>query len=95
MVPEIIEFGGRDGIAYAVEVRVSGIDLAKALARMEGKERFHTKLRRCGRGRSGPCWTSSAICLSLLIGVLGRPECENAPDAADGRNFVRSGGPEH
>jgi aminoglycoside phosphotransferase (APT) family kinase protein len=41
MVPEIIEFGERDGIAYAVELRVSGIDLAKALGRMEGEERFH------------------------------------------------------
>jgi aminoglycoside phosphotransferase (APT) family kinase protein len=41
MVPEIIEFGERDGIAYAVEVRVSGIDLAKALGRMEGEERLH------------------------------------------------------
>jgi aminoglycoside phosphotransferase (APT) family kinase protein len=40
MVPEIIEFGERDGIAYAVEARVSGIDLAKALGRMEGEERF-------------------------------------------------------
>jgi aminoglycoside phosphotransferase (APT) family kinase protein len=40
-VPEIIEFGERDGIAYAVEVRVSGIDLAKALGWMEGEERFH------------------------------------------------------
>jgi aminoglycoside phosphotransferase (APT) family kinase protein len=41
MVPEIMEFGERDGIAYAVEMRVSGIDLAKALGRMEGEERFH------------------------------------------------------
>jgi aminoglycoside phosphotransferase (APT) family kinase protein len=40
IVPEMIEFGERDGIAYAVEVRVSGIDLSKALARMEGEERF-------------------------------------------------------
>jgi aminoglycoside phosphotransferase (APT) family kinase protein len=40
MVPEIIEFGERDGIAYAVEVRVSGIDLAKALSRVQGEERF-------------------------------------------------------
>jgi aminoglycoside phosphotransferase (APT) family kinase protein len=29
-----------DGIAYAVESRVSGIDLAKALGRMEGEKRF-------------------------------------------------------
>jgi aminoglycoside phosphotransferase (APT) family kinase protein len=41
IVPEIIEFGERDGIAYAVEGRVSGIDLAKALGRMEGEGRFH------------------------------------------------------
>jgi hypothetical protein len=41
MVPRIIEFGERDGIAYAVEVRVSGMDLAKALARMKGEERFY------------------------------------------------------
>lgn len=40
MVPEMIDFGERDGIAYAVEVRVSGIDLAKALGQMEGEERF-------------------------------------------------------
>jgi aminoglycoside phosphotransferase (APT) family kinase protein len=40
MVPEIVEFGERDGIAYAVEARVSGIDLAKALPRMEGEVRF-------------------------------------------------------
>jgi aminoglycoside phosphotransferase (APT) family kinase protein len=40
MVPEIIDFGERDGIAYAVEVRVGGIDLAKALGRMVGKARF-------------------------------------------------------
>jgi aminoglycoside phosphotransferase (APT) family kinase protein len=39
MVPEMIEFGERDGIAYAVEVRVSGIDLAKALGRMQGEAR--------------------------------------------------------
>jgi len=41
-VPEIIEFGECDGIAYAVEARVSGIDLAKALGRMKGEERFQT-----------------------------------------------------
>jgi aminoglycoside phosphotransferase (APT) family kinase protein len=41
MVPEIVEFGERDGITYAVEVRVSGVDLAKALGWMEGEERFH------------------------------------------------------
>jgi aminoglycoside phosphotransferase (APT) family kinase protein len=40
MVPEMVEFGERDGIAYAVEVRVSGIDLAKALHRMEGAARL-------------------------------------------------------
>jgi aminoglycoside phosphotransferase (APT) family kinase protein len=40
MVPELIEFGERDGIAYAIEARVSGIDLAKALGQMEGEERF-------------------------------------------------------
>jgi aminoglycoside phosphotransferase (APT) family kinase protein len=40
VVPEIIEFGERDGIAYAVEARVSGIDLAKALGRLEGEARF-------------------------------------------------------
>jgi aminoglycoside phosphotransferase (APT) family kinase protein len=39
MVPEMIEFGERGGIAYAVEVRVSGIDLAKTLGRMEGEAR--------------------------------------------------------
>jgi hypothetical protein len=37
MVPEIIESGVCDGVAYAVEARVSGIDLAKALGRMEGR----------------------------------------------------------
>jgi aminoglycoside phosphotransferase (APT) family kinase protein len=40
LVPELIEFGERDGVAYAVEARVSGIDLAKALGRMEGEEQF-------------------------------------------------------
>jgi aminoglycoside phosphotransferase (APT) family kinase protein len=40
MVPEIIEFGEHNGVAYAVELRVSGIDLAKALGRMEGEERL-------------------------------------------------------
>jgi aminoglycoside phosphotransferase (APT) family kinase protein len=39
MVPEIIEFGERDGITYAVEGRVSGIDLANS--RMEREGRFH------------------------------------------------------
>ncbi len=40
IVPEIIEFGEREGIAYAVETRVSGIDSAKALGRLEGEKRF-------------------------------------------------------
>jgi aminoglycoside phosphotransferase (APT) family kinase protein len=40
IVPEMIEFGMREGITYAVEVRVSGVDLAKALGRMEGEGRL-------------------------------------------------------
>jgi hypothetical protein len=56
MVPEIIEFGERDGIAYAVEVRVSGTDLAKALvvgwrARSGSTQSETTSMR---RRRSGP-----------------------------------------
>jgi aminoglycoside phosphotransferase (APT) family kinase protein len=39
-VPEVLQFGERNGIAYAVETRIRGIDLAKALSRMEGEERF-------------------------------------------------------
>lgn len=38
-VPEIHQFGERDGVAYAIETRVSGIDLANALSRMEGEAR--------------------------------------------------------
>jgi aminoglycoside phosphotransferase (APT) family kinase protein len=45
MVPEIVEFGERDGVSYAVEMRVSGIDLAQALRRMEGE----TRLRAIGK----------------------------------------------
>jgi hypothetical protein len=59
MVPEAIEFGERVA-SLCVEVR--GIDLAKALGRMQGEDgSIDQKLRRCGGGGPVPETSASAV----------------------------------